>query len=140
MGALPEQHQEKLVSTARTLARVLLDVLPDPAWVKDTAGRYIAVNTAFRKVLQPLAQRNGEAIGCTDFDLHARDYAERRLSDHAADFGRLAGLAERRMTGGALSETDEHYLAECEQRDALFPESDWSALQGERLGSGRASG
>lgn len=77
MGALPEQHQEKLVSTARTLARVLLDVLPDPVWVKDTAGRYIAVNTAFRKVLQPLTQRNGEAIGCTDFDLHARDYAER---------------------------------------------------------------
>jgi 1,4-alpha-glucan branching enzyme len=55
----------------------------------------------------------------------ARDYAELRLSEHAEDFKRLADLAERRIAGGALSEADEHQLAECERRDALFADFDW---------------
>jgi 1,4-alpha-glucan branching enzyme len=57
----------------------------------------------------------------------ARDYAELRLSEHAEDFRRLAELAGRRLAGGALSEADEHRLAECERRDALFPDFDWRA-------------
>jgi len=76
MGALPEQQQQ-VVNTARTLARVLLDVLPDPAWVKDTAGRYVAVNTAFRTGFPALSQKSGDIIGRTDFDVHGREFAER---------------------------------------------------------------
>ena len=38
----------------------------------------------------------------------ARDYAELRLAQHASDFGRLATLAERRATGGAIGEGDAH--------------------------------
>ncbi len=55
----------------------------------------------------------------------ARDYAELRVSEHAEDFERLAGLAARRLAGGALSEGDEHFLSECEQRDGLFPDYAW---------------
>ena len=55
----------------------------------------------------------------------ARDYAELRVTEHAEAFERLATLAERRAAGGALSESDEMFLTECERRDSLFPEFDW---------------
>src|SRR5262245_19542529 len=55
----------------------------------------------------------------------ARDYAEQRVSEHTADFTRLAELAERRIQLGALNQTDETFLAECERRDGLFPDYDW---------------
>jgi 1,4-alpha-glucan branching enzyme len=55
----------------------------------------------------------------------ARDYAELRVSEHTEDFDRIASLAERRVTGGSLSEADEQVLAECERRDSLFPDFDW---------------
>ncbi len=55
----------------------------------------------------------------------ARDYAELRLAAHAADFDRLAALAERRIAGGALSEAEGNFLAECERRDSLFPDFAW---------------
>lgn len=78
MGALPEQGQHaSLVSIGRTLARALLDALPDPAWVKDTAGRYVAVNPAYRQAYERLTQRSlSEIIGRTDFDLFTREQAE----------------------------------------------------------------
>jgi 1,4-alpha-glucan branching enzyme len=57
----------------------------------------------------------------------ARDYAELRLSGHAEDFDRLAALVERRLEGGALSETDVQFVAECERRDPVFPDFDWRA-------------
>ena len=57
----------------------------------------------------------------------ARDYAELRLTEHAEAYRRLATLAGQRLSGGALSETDERFLAECERRDPLFPDFDWRA-------------
>jgi 1,4-alpha-glucan branching enzyme len=60
----------------------------------------------------------------------ARDYAELRLAEHAESFERLAGLAERRLTGGLLAEADEAFVAECERRDALFPDFDWRGYAG----------
>ena len=55
----------------------------------------------------------------------ARDYAELRVSQHADDFARLARLAERRLDGGSLTESDEQFLRDCEARDSLFPDLDW---------------
>ena len=55
----------------------------------------------------------------------ARDYAELRVAEHAEDFARLAGLTERRLEGGALSEADEQFVRDCEARDSLFPDFDW---------------
>jgi 1,4-alpha-glucan branching enzyme len=57
--------------------------------------------------------------------LSALDYAELRVTEHSADFERLATLAERRAESGALSEADVAFLADCEQRDALFADYDW---------------
>jgi len=62
--------------------------------------------------------------------LSARDYAERRLTRHAGDFDRLAELAERRTSRGALSEADATFLAECERRDGLFTDLDWRGVAG----------
>ena len=58
----------------------------------------------------------------------ARDYAEQRLAEHAADFTRLADLVDRRAAGGALAESDAAFVAECERRDGLFPDFDWRGL------------
>jgi 1,4-alpha-glucan branching enzyme len=57
----------------------------------------------------------------------ARDYAEARFTGHAADFERLALLAERRAEGGPLAEADVEALAGCEARDGLFADYDWRA-------------
>ncbi len=55
----------------------------------------------------------------------ARDYAELRVSGHAEAFERLATLAEHRLAGGALTESDENFLSECERRDSIFPDFEW---------------
>ena len=60
----------------------------------------------------------------------ARDYASLRVSEHAEAFERLAALAERRLVGGALGETDEHFLSACERRDDLFPDFAWRFYAG----------
>jgi len=65
----------------------------------------------------------------------ARDYAELRVSEHAEDFTRLAGLAERRLTGGSLTEADEQFLRDCETRDSLFPDFDWRGYAGSAAAS-----
>jgi 1,4-alpha-glucan branching enzyme len=65
--------------------------------------------------------------------LSARDYAEQRLTNHAADFDRLATLAARRLENGPLSGADETFLAECERRDGLFPDFDWRGYAPEPL-------
>ncbi|MGQ0523404.1 MAG: putative bifunctional diguanylate cyclase/phosphodiesterase [Betaproteobacteria bacterium] len=80
MGALPQQHVGNLVKTAHTLARNFLTVLPDPAWVKDTAGRYVAVNPAYKKAYQAFLKGAGEVIGRTDFDLYSPEQAETALA------------------------------------------------------------
>jgi 1,4-alpha-glucan branching enzyme len=69
--------------------------------------------------------------------LAAQDYARARLDEHLGDFERLAGLAERRVEAGSLSEGDASFLAECERRDALFPDFDWRSYagRGERAGA-----
>jgi 1,4-alpha-glucan branching enzyme len=70
--------------------------------------------------------------------LAAQDYARQRFTGHVADFERLAGLAERRVEGGSISEQDATLVAECERRDSLFADFDWRgyARHGERAGAG----
>ncbi|MBS1710849.1 MAG: DUF1957 domain-containing protein [Armatimonadetes bacterium] len=61
----------------------------------------------------------------------ARDYAEARFADHIERFEKLADLAERLYGGGATSPEDEEYLADCQLKDAPFPELDlgyWARL------------
>jgi len=55
----------------------------------------------------------------------AREYAEGRITGHADACARLLALAAQRLSGGALSASDEHYLATIEKQDPLFPDFDW---------------
>ena len=54
----------------------------------------------------------------------ARDYAERRAALHHEAFARLADMARRRAQGEEISADDQQFLAECKERDALFPDLD----------------
>lgn len=51
----------------------------------------------------------------------ARDYAEIRFSDHIERFNRLVDLAESVQLGNSLSEEDATFLADCQEKDAPFP-------------------
>ena len=66
MTAAPAS-QRSIVRLALTLYRAFLDALPYPAWVKDADGRYVAVNSAFRKFCEVHLGRVGiEIIGAAD--------------------------------------------------------------------------
>lgn len=49
-----------------------------------------------------------------------RDYAEKRVVEHHADFARLARMAWSYANGGGISADDERFLKECEIRDPVF--------------------
>ncbi len=57
----------------------------------------------------------------------AGDYATERFHGHESAYRELAALAGQRLTGGALSESDEQSLAALEAKDGLFADVDWRA-------------
>lgn len=68
----------------------------------------------------------------------ARDYSEIRFDDHIDRFNQLIELAERVHTGGTLNTEEELFLADCEQKDAPFPELKldyWTRAAGAELSS-----
>lgn len=79
MGTRPELiEQEGIFRMARTLARTLLNAIPDPAWVKDAEGRYLAVNPACQKACENhMGRAHVEIVGRTDFDLFPQEDAEK---------------------------------------------------------------
>ena len=52
----------------------------------------------------------------------ARDYAEMRLAEHHEAFVRLANMADRYGSGGALDESDWTYLGDIKNQDDIFPD------------------
>ena len=56
----------------------------------------------------------------------AKDYAELRISNHYADFKKLAELADKKLQGQKLTPEEQGFLKACESRDELFPEFDMS--------------
>jgi diguanylate cyclase (GGDEF)-like protein/PAS domain S-box-containing protein len=79
MSTLPEEPQPKEGFHAlQMLVHSLLDAIPDPAWLKDTAGRYLAVNPAYRKACENLQGHSPvDMIGRTDLELFPSEYAEK---------------------------------------------------------------
>lgn len=114
MGALPEHRIGDLVHTAHTLVRNFLNVLPDPAWVKDTAGRYVAVNPAYTSRYRPLFNGASDVIGLTDFDLLPREQAEAALAQEREIMQTRGALCARQALKGAkgkLSQFEVHRIA-----------------------------
>jgi len=59
-----------------------LESSPDPIWIKDGQGRYVAVNKAYLRADPAQTQ---DVIGKTDFEVQSRDKAEMYVADdHAA--------------------------------------------------------
>jgi len=56
----------------------------------------------------------------------ARDYAEMRFTEHVAEFGRLAEMADRCASGGRMTKGDWEYLQKSKERDNLFSDIDVS--------------
>ncbi|MCX6827081.1 MAG: DUF1957 domain-containing protein [candidate division Zixibacteria bacterium] len=52
----------------------------------------------------------------------ARDYAELRLSEHWAEFKRLAEMADKKIRSESLSAGDWEFYSDSKKRDALFTE------------------
>ena len=74
--------QELQLQEGERQKRAILDNIPDIAWLKDRAGRFLMANT-------PLAhaagrQRTEEILGLTDFDLWPREMADRYRADDEA--------------------------------------------------------
>ncbi len=54
----------------------------------------------------------------------ARDYAERRFSEHFEDFNRISSIIEKSFRGEEITAEDLRYLEEIRNRDRLFPDAD----------------
>jgi len=73
------QHAADLGNANARMA-VILDNIPDLAWVKDAAGRYVAANRALAATLG--FDHPAELIGKTDFDVHPPELSRAyRLDD-----------------------------------------------------------
>ena len=75
------QENAKLASERDSL-RLIIDSLPDPIYVKDAEGRFIAGNSACIRGLG--ASCWDEIANKTDFDFFAREFAERYFADEQA--------------------------------------------------------
>ena len=79
-----EHELERLAKTreqvldARAQAQALLDNIPHMAWMKNTAGIFLAVNEAFARAS---GFSKSEILGRTDRDIWPLDLAERYMSD-----------------------------------------------------------
>ncbi|MCZ2127050.1 MAG: PAS domain S-box protein [Anaerolineales bacterium] len=61
-----QKEAERLLRDALQKQEALLNNIPDIAWMKDTEGRYIAVNEVFMNFNKATAE---EVLGKTDFDI-----------------------------------------------------------------------
>jgi len=107
--------QQGVVRLALTLYRAFLDAMPDPAWVKDAGGHYVAVNSAFRRFCENHLGRAGvEIVGATDFDLFAPDEAEKAQQeerDAMAARGAVRGDMSVYHPQGAVRKIATHRVA-----------------------------
>ena len=73
------RHRESQLREAERQRKAILDNIPDIAWLKDEAGRFLVVNQRFAESAG--RQRPEDVIGLTDLDLFPPDLAERYRAD-----------------------------------------------------------
>jgi diguanylate cyclase (GGDEF)-like protein/PAS domain S-box-containing protein len=71
-------HHVVLSSSSREYWQQLIDVVPDPMWVKDTGGKYVVANQAY---LQADPPRDGVIIGRTDVEAFPSEKATAYVAD-----------------------------------------------------------
>jgi two-component system, cell cycle sensor histidine kinase and response regulator CckA len=69
--------QEEELHKIKAVQQVILDNLPLSAWLKDTSGRFLAVNQQFANFV---CQTKEEIIGKTDYDLWPYESAKRFIN------------------------------------------------------------
>ncbi|SHM36276.1 response regulator [Rhizobacter sp. OV335] len=74
------QHAAELGNANARMA-IILDNIPDLAWVKDADGHYVAVNRALATTLG--FENPGQMIGKTDLDVHPPELSRSYLLDDA---------------------------------------------------------
>ncbi|HXV41426.1 MAG TPA: PAS domain S-box protein, partial [Anaerolineae bacterium] len=75
---------EETLAAERALLRTLIDNLPDCIYAKDTASRFVLVNSATMRLLGITAPE--ESIGKTDFDFFPPELAAQYFADERALF------------------------------------------------------
>jgi len=76
-----QKQKEKRLQESERQKKAILDSIPDMAWLKDSEGRFIAVNEPFGRA----CGTEPEALaGRTDFDIWPQDLAERYRADDRA--------------------------------------------------------
>ena len=73
------RRAEQALETSREQLHSLLDNLPDPAWLQDVEGRYLAVNQAWCRIF---SQQKATVQGRTAFDVLPAAQAERVMRQH----------------------------------------------------------
>ena len=69
---------EQALHETRIHQKAILDNIPDRTWLKDTEGRYIIVNEAYKSAC---GMKMEEFVGKTDFDIWPKDLAEQYWLD-----------------------------------------------------------
>ena len=72
-------HADAALSLTEGRERALLENFPFAVWLKDTESRFLAVNGEFARLFG--YARADELVGRNDFDIVARDLAERYRAD-----------------------------------------------------------
>ncbi len=73
------KRAEEAIQEERNLLRTLIDNLPDPIYVKDTQGRFVAVNLAAARITG--ATTPSDLLGKTDYDFYPVEVAAEYFRD-----------------------------------------------------------
>ena len=93
------QQRTQELGEKEAALRSMMDNLPHLTWLKDTEGRYLAMNRKFADFLR-LADP-GHGIGKTDLDLQPKEFAQKYRADDAEVMaGRRQIRVEERATDG----------------------------------------
>ena len=81
LNAIARKRANAALLDTNRLLRTLIDTIPDPAYAKDKAGRFLIGNTTVARIMG--VEQPEELVGKTDFDFYPADLAEKYADDEA---------------------------------------------------------